>query len=208
MVVTEIVALDKKRSKVYIDREFAFVLYKGELSRYKIKEDEPIDEKAYKEIKGEVLPKRVKLRAMNLLTKRDYTEKQLRDKLVAGDYTEDLIEIAISYVKSFGYIDDDRYIQSYLDIYEGRKPYGKMKEELLRKGIDTSRLQRAIELRQENNEDSGADEEEMARALLEKKHYNAEEADLKTKQKMYGFLARRGFSLDVINHVLKANSNM
>ena len=34
--VTKIEDLDKKRSKVYLDEEFAFVLYKGELSQYHI----------------------------------------------------------------------------------------------------------------------------------------------------------------------------
>ena len=36
MVVTKIEAVTKTRFKVYIDEKFAFVLYKGELSRYHV----------------------------------------------------------------------------------------------------------------------------------------------------------------------------
>ena len=36
MIVTKIEDVAKTRFKVYIDEQFAFVLYKGELSRYRI----------------------------------------------------------------------------------------------------------------------------------------------------------------------------
>ena len=36
MFITDIIPIDKKRVKVYLDNEFAFVLYKGELRLYNI----------------------------------------------------------------------------------------------------------------------------------------------------------------------------
>ena len=94
MVVTKIEELDKKRVKVYIDDEFAFVVYKGELRLYGLKEKEEVDAKVYNDLMSEVLPKRAKLRCMNLLKSKSYTERQLRDKLKQGEYTQELIEIA------------------------------------------------------------------------------------------------------------------
>ena len=38
MTVTKIEAVTKTRYKVYVDEQFAFVLYKGELSRYQVTE--------------------------------------------------------------------------------------------------------------------------------------------------------------------------
>lgn len=38
MVVTKVEMLTKIKYKVYLDEEFAFVLYKGELSHYRIVE--------------------------------------------------------------------------------------------------------------------------------------------------------------------------
>jgi len=37
MIITDLVDFNKKRVKVFIDEEFAFVLYKGELNLYGIK---------------------------------------------------------------------------------------------------------------------------------------------------------------------------
>jgi len=34
MIVSEIVPFDKKRSKIYLDEEYAFLLYKGEIRQY------------------------------------------------------------------------------------------------------------------------------------------------------------------------------
>ena len=109
MLVTQVTELSKSRSKVYIDQEFAFVLYKGELRLYHIKESEELRPEDYRTIMQEVLPKRAKLRAMNLLQGREYTTSQLRTKLQQGYYPPEIIEQAIEYVAGFHYIDDLRY---------------------------------------------------------------------------------------------------
>ena len=54
----------------------------------------------------DVLLKRAKLRCMNLLKSRDYTEYQLRMKLRQGVYPEDIIDAAVAYVASYGYVND------------------------------------------------------------------------------------------------------
>ena len=104
MLVTQVTELSKSRSKVYIDQEFAFVLYKGELRLYHIKEGQQLSEEDYRTIMQEVLPKRAKLRAMNLLQGREYTTAQLRTKLQQGFYPAEIIEQAIAYVAGFHYI--------------------------------------------------------------------------------------------------------
>ena len=71
MKVSDIVELDKKRVKVYIDGEYAFVLYKGELRDYGVKLGEVISDENYEAIISELLPKRATKRAMNLLQKKN-----------------------------------------------------------------------------------------------------------------------------------------
>lgn len=118
MLVTQVTELSKSRSKVYIDQEFAFVLYKGELRLYHIKEGQQLSEEDYRTIMQEVLPKRAKLRAMNLLQGREYTTAQLRTKLQQGFYPAEIIEQAIVYVAGFHYIDDLRYAVDYITYHE------------------------------------------------------------------------------------------
>ena len=51
-------------------------------------------------------------------------------------------------------------------------------------------------------EDSIAEEEEAIRRLLEKKHFDRQNATYQECRKMVGFLYRRGFELDRIYRVI------
>ena len=44
MVVTRVEELSRSRSKVYIEEEFAFVLYKGELRLYHVRQGEELSQ--------------------------------------------------------------------------------------------------------------------------------------------------------------------
>lgn len=201
MIVTQILELSKARSKVYIDQEFAFVLYKGELRLYHVREGQEITQEDYRRIMQEVLPKRAKLRAMNLLTKREYTEEQLRKKLRQGFYPEPLIEQAIEYVRSYHYIDDSRYALSYINFHEGSRSRRRIENDLQNKGVHKDTIQRAWTEWEELG--GKRDELTMIQKLLEKKHYDADHADYKEKQRIYAFLMRRGFQSDLISKALK-----
>ena len=81
MKVTKLEPVTKTKYKVYLDEQFAFVLYKGELSRYKKQEEVELSQETIEEIKTEILVKRAKRRALYLLNQMDRTEEQLRQKL-------------------------------------------------------------------------------------------------------------------------------
>ena len=201
MLVTQITELSKSRSKVYIDQEFAFVLYKGELCLYHIKEGELLKEDDYRTIMEEVLPKRAKLRAMNLLQGREYTTSQLRTKLQQGFYPPKIIEQAIDYVAGFHYIDDLRYAVDYITYHEDSRSRRRIEQDLQGKGILAATIEEAWQVWQENG--GKQDEQAMIRELLHKKHYDTEgETDWKERQKIYAFLARKGFSAEAIRKAI------
>lgn len=60
MTVTKIEPLSKTRYKVYLDGQFAFTLYKGELSRYHIAEESVIEDDIYDSLQ-QIITKRAKL---------------------------------------------------------------------------------------------------------------------------------------------------
>lgn len=200
MTVTELAEVSASKVKVYIDEQFAFVLYKGELRKYGLKEGRDIEPDVYKELLSEVLPKRAKLRCMNLLKTRDYTREQLRLKLKQGFYPDEIIEEALAYVASFRYIDDLRYAQDFINCSHTYKSRRRIENDLRTKGVSQDTIVKAWE----RWEDAGneQDEEEQIRALLIKKHFDAGQADRKEIQRMYAFLARRGFDADKIRKVL------
>lgn len=203
MIITEIAEISKKQCRICVDQELSFVLYKGELRQYGIVEGEELPEETYRELMEELLPRRAKLRAMNLLKSRDYTEKQLGDKLRDGGYPEPVVHQAMEYVKSFHYIDDLRYAESYLNTFAGRKSLRRMEQDLQQKGISRPVLEQAVASWQQQA--GGQDELQMACRLLEKKHYDRENCDRKEKQKLYSFLMYKGFSAEVIRRALNAD---
>ena len=139
MTVTGIEAVSNTRSRVYLGGEPAFVLYKGELRKYRIAEGEELAEETVRELETEVLPKRARLRAMNLLKSRRYTEKQLTDKLLAGGYSRELAGDALAYVKSFHYVDDAAYAYDYVACHMERHSMKEIEQKLMQKGIDRER---------------------------------------------------------------------
>ncbi len=203
MIVTQIIEVSKNRSKVYIDQEFAFVLYKGELCLYHLQENSEIAQEDYQKILDEVLPKRAKLRAMNLLQKKTYTEKQLRDKLKEGYYPEEIIEDTMEYVKSFHYINDYQYVTDYIEYHSANKSIRQIEQDLYRKGIDKETFRRALS---DWEADGGSqDELDMLYELLEKRHYSSE-CDKKEKQKIYAFLLRKGYGSESIMKAMRLES--
>ncbi|RGU94910.1 regulatory protein RecX [Clostridium sp. AF15-17LB] len=200
MIVTKIEPVTKTRYRIYVDGQFAFILYKGELSRYHIAQDEEITEEAYETIRTEVILKRVKLKAMHLLNDMDRTEGQLRTKLGQGGYTEDMIDAAIDYVKAFGYINDDAYVRRFIMGRKERKSRREMKAALSQKGIPKEQIDAAME------ECYGTEDSQAAiRKILEKKKYDPATAQDAEKRRIMGYLTRKGFSYDDIRHVIQVS---
>ncbi|MFI3200132.1 MAG: RecX family transcriptional regulator [Eubacteriales bacterium] len=199
MVITQLVELSKSRSKVYIEEEFAFVLYKGELRRYGMKEGEELGEEDYQEIMEKILPKRAKLRCMNLLSKKTYTEAQLYQKL-QNDYQENFIQEAIDYVKSYGYVNDEQYAIDYISYHQETKSRKQIEMDLRKRGIPEEIVKNTLEGFRENSEQQ---ENLLIQKFLEKKRYSPIKATYEDKDKMIRFLLRKGFEYALIKNVMK-----
>lgn len=200
MTVTNIKELSKSRVRIEIDHEFAFVLYKGELRLHKIEEGDEIEDAVYDRIMKDVLPKRAKLRAMNLLKNRTYTKAQLKDKLLQGGYPEQIADIAVDYVVSYRYVDDEQYVRDFIEYNREKKSRKRIQLDLMHKGISEQLFQDIWE------EIAGDDEEVIEREQIiywmNKKHFCPQEATFEEKQKMMAFLYRKGFSINNIRSIL------
>lgn len=200
VIVTQIVPLTKSRSKIYIDEEFAFVLYKGELRSYRVKEQQEIEETVVEEILHTLLPKRAKLRCMNLLQSKDYTESQLRRKLSEGGYPESVIDEALDYVKSYHYVDDERYCKQYIEYQSTNRSRQRIITDLMHRGIEKELILQTYE-EMSDVVDPDAELKQILK-FLQKKKYDASLADYKEKQKIYASLARKGFGQEQIRRAL------
>lgn len=144
--------------------------------------------------------KKARRKAMLFLEHMDRTEKGLSDRLRQAGFSKEAAADAISYVKSYGYIDDARYAENYISYRMDSKSRQKLLQELAAKGVDRETAmeawERAAELQQ-------PDERAVLRKSVEKKYAEGTELDEKEMRRLYGYLARRGFSFDDIRSVLE-----
>lgn len=202
MLVTRVEQLDKKKCGIYLDNGESFALYKSEMRILKVKEGAQLEDKSYRAIMENVLPRRAKLRAMNLLKARDYTRYQLESKLRDGLFPKSIIDIAVEYVSSYGYIDDLRYAKCFIEEKLSISSLNEIKRKLLMKGIDKETISKAME--SINEEESGSAisetserERELIQKTLEKRGYT-DDWDYEDKQKLLAYFYRRGFDIDVV----------
>ena len=200
MTVTGVIPVTKARSKIMIDGEFSFVLYRGEIRHYHICAGEDMEEEVYREICETVLPKRAKKRCLMLLQKRDYTEEELRRKLRDGLYPASSIDEALLYVKDCDYVNDRRYCEDYIHCYGGQRSEKRITADLLKKGVDRGMIQQVFgDLREQGEL---GNEEEIIIQCLKKKHFDFHETDPKKIRKMVSHLQYKGFSFSTISRVL------
>lgn len=198
MKVTGIEPCSKTKYKISLDGKFAFVLYKGELSRFHIREGEELSEETKQKIYSDVLLKRAKLRALHLLSDMDRTENALREKLRLGLYPQEIIDAAVEYVRSFGYLNDARYAENFVRSRQGMKSRREIRAQLLQKGVPSEMIDDAFEA---CGEEGG--EADAIRRLLEKKRFDPVCADEREIQRLYGYLARKGFSYETVRQVIQ-----
>jgi len=189
--VDRIIGHGKTKSKVVFDDGFTLILYNGEIENWHIQQDTEVTEDLYKNTILPVLEKRAKERLVGLLKDCDRPEAGLREKLRDGGYPQSCIDSAIEWGRSRHYIDDERYVDTYLRYHSAGKSRKLMLYDLVQKGIDKELALRMME-------DVCIDEREQVCRELARRGYHPD-MDMKEKQKIIAALARKGYSWSVIN---------
>ena len=149
--------------------------------------------KSEEEIKDEI--RRAKLRALHLLTAMDRTEANLREKLQTS-YCEEAVETAIEYVKSFGYLDDERFVKVYIESKSRTKSRRQIEQELIfNKGVSKEAVRRGFEKAQM------ADITEVIEKYMQKKKIDPKNCDYEQKQKFFAYMMRKGFQIQDLKMV-------
>ncbi len=146
------------------------------------------------------LEKKAKLRAMRLLERMDRTETQLRQKLKNDQYPEDVIDAAIQYVASFGYINDGNYARRFVENRQQSKSKREIQAALIQKGVSRDIIAQALEEGYESVDESSA-----IQRLATKRRFDAQTATDAEKKKMQDYLLRKGFRYEDISKVLQVS---
>ena len=196
MIVKAVVPVDKRKCKVFLEGDFAFVLYKSEAARFHIEEGNDLPAKTYEMIEEEILLKRARDRALYLLQSQGRTQAEMIKKLKDDGYSQSVTERVLSFLQEYHFIDDNAYTENYIHVNKGTKSKRQITYELQQKGVDRDQIRQMLE-------ENPVDEEETVRALLKKKTGGRIPEDKKEIQKLAAFLGRKGFSFEVISRVLR-----
>ena len=136
-------------------------------------------------------------RALRLLTGRDYSQAELRRRLLEKGFAETRIDDALQRCLELGYLDDARYALSRATslMSRGRAVGSRILLDLKQRGISNELACQALEQAREL-----CDEEELLRSLLQRRFpdFNYNSAPAKEKRRVVHFLQRRGFTISCI----------
>lgn len=184
--------------KVYVCPEYGegVYLYPGEIKKQGIGEKDCLTEQEMEQLRAEYAIPRAKKRAMALLIKKDYTEKELREKLSQSLHDRLSAEEALRYVLSHGYVDDMQYAKDYISSKKGRKSFRQIKRELSGKGISSQVMEIAFE-------EAGEQGTEEIRPLVEKYLRRFSEWNQDAMEKTCAHFYRKGYALRVVRQAVR-----
>lgn len=183
------------RVKIYINNDFAFVLYKGEISKYGLKEGQEIPSNTYSVIMNKLFD-RGKERALYMLDKSYKTKRYVMDKLKAGLYPESIIDKVVSFLEDINLINDLRYAEMYIDYKRGSKSKKQIVQDLYVKGVDKKLIDQAFE-------ESDFSDTESLKKYIEKRKNKYDLSDRKDIQKFYSYLVSKGYSYGDVKDALR-----
>lgn len=190
----------KKRVNVFIDGKFAFGADLETLAKHNLQVGQKISQKKIEEIIKESEFQKVYDRTLKFLSFRPRSEKEVRDWLNKKKTGEETKRIVIKKLKETKLLDDREFASWWIEQRVTFRPIGKagLKYELRKKGVEGEIVDEALE-----KKITDSFERKLALKVAKKKSPAYQKLPpLEFRQKMGGFLARRGFSWEVIKEVI------
>ncbi len=132
-------------------------------------------------------------RALTHLTHSMKTQREMERFLKGKGYLDETVCAVLERLSELGFLNDEEYAGRYAAAAGKSKGKRLIAHELKRRGVDEEEIAQAV--------DEMPGQEEAARALAEK-YLRGKERDVKTLQKAYAYLLRRGFEADIVRSAL------
>lgn len=137
--------------------------------------------------------------AIRLIKFRARTQKEIREKLLSRDYEPSVVDEVVARLLKAGLLDDALFARLWVQS-RIKKPLGlaRLRRELLQKGVGRDIVEGALEQAR-----AGYDERAVIRQTIVHKSEGMRGISLdKKRARLFGYLARRGFSRDRIMEAL------
>jgi regulatory protein len=186
---------------VYLEGEFAFALEPEAALRYPVREGDRLTDDQVHEMLLAGEKGQAKRSALAMLSRRPYSRGELVKKLTGKGFAEPVIESVLDDLARVGLVDDKVFASGFIQNKMIQSPSGRrlLKHELGMKGVAEDDIEEALDHAFESRS-----EFDVARDLAEGRVSRFSNDDpRKAKQKLYEFLARRGFDWEVISAVAR-----
>lgn len=204
MIVTkiEIQKRNKEKVNIYVDDKYSFSLTLNGLVESGLKEKANISEEEINALKIKDEPKLAVQQALNILSYSMKTESELIRKLTEKGFSEKAVNYAVEKLKGYKYLDDSVYVSMYITTRAIPNNWGDQKiiSNLLQKGVDINLIKEKI------NELYSYDEKKDSIKKVAEKYYQKlkDDDEKKKKQKLYRYLASKGYSYDLISSTISS----
>ena len=139
-----------------------------------------------------------------LLSQRDYTCMRLRDKLLAGGFEEEIVEMTLKDLKEAHYLDDERYARNFIQAHWEDRSRTRIRMDLENRGVPSDIAARVIG--EENEERGNSAEIRQVLKLMQKRNFDPQSASWEEKGKMNGYLYRKGYSASSVRAAMNSDS--
>ncbi|MEO0288197.1 MAG: RecX family transcriptional regulator [candidate division WOR-3 bacterium] len=180
---------NKEKVNVFVDGEYSFSTYDQILLKFDIFVGKEVDHNWIESLKKETQIFDSKRYIYRILSKKRYTENQIREKLFFRRVDRETVEKLLKELKETGLVDDRKFIKDYLDYLKSQQKYSRREIESklflkFKKSFDDVFLKEYLE-----------DYDE--RSVLENLIKREKRLDEKLVQKYY----RKGFDFEDIQEI-------
>ena len=145
-------------------------------------------------------------RAVKLLAAKPRSVAELRERLLEKEWTnEEAVDAALTKLKEYGYLNDERFAFGYASYKVKQKPVGRQRlaRDLQMKQVDRQTSEQALELVfQETPE-----EELLERAIAKRIRLRGRPTTRQALKSLFDHLLRLGFSYDLVSAKVRAVSS-
>lgn len=138
-----------------------------------------------------------------MLAAKQRSVEELRERLLAGrGATADLVETVIERLREYGYLDDERFAQSYASLRIQQRPIGRqrLQRDLHLKKIDKQTVDTALDQVFEQTPEVDLIDRAIAKRIrLRGRPKTREEA-----KKLFDHLLRQGFAFELVGEKVRA----
>lgn len=141
-------------------------------------------------------------RAVNLLTYKPRSIKELRERLLEKTWTNrEIVNEVIEKLSKYGYLDDIKFAKDFASSKVRQKAVGKkrLRMDLVKRKLDKETIEKALEQTFEET----PEEEIIDRAIAKRLRIKGKPEDQNEKKKFFDHLLYLGFSYDIVRDKMR-----